>query len=133
MQQTNKKAFSLIELIFAIVVIGIISTVAIPKLMNINSKATVSTIKQDTNSIISSSLNYYTINNKLDKITDAINLNSTRWDITDKKVIYKENGKDCITFVLSNDKLSLNVDKSAGKICEELYNEGIVTKDYDFN
>jgi len=133
MQTTNKKAFSLIELIFAIVVIGIISTVALPKLMNISTKASVSTIKQDTNSIISSSLNYYMINNKLDKITDAINLNSSRWDISDKIVSYKENGKDCIKIELYNDKLSLIINKDAGNICKGLYEEGIKSQDYDFN
>ena len=47
-----KKAFSLIELIFVIVVIGIIASVAIPKLTNIKTFASASVVKQDLNTIV---------------------------------------------------------------------------------
>jgi len=42
-----KNAFSLLELIFAIVVIGIISSFAIPKYLDTKNSAVVSTIKRD--------------------------------------------------------------------------------------
>jgi len=42
-----KQSFSLIELIFILVVMGIIASVAIPKLINTKNNATVSSIKQD--------------------------------------------------------------------------------------
>ena len=46
-----KKAFSIIELIFVISIIGIIITVAVPKLTQSRNGAIVTTIKQDINTI----------------------------------------------------------------------------------
>ena len=127
------KAFSLIELIFAIVIIGIISTVAIPKLMSFSSKASVSTIKNDTNAILSSIQSYYIVNKKIDKITDSININSSVWDITDKIVKYKENDKGCITITVNGAKLEIVIDETAGEICKELKNQGIISQTFDLN
>jgi len=131
--KSTTKAFSLIELIFAIVIIGIISTVAIPKLMSFSSKASVSTIKNDTNAILSSIQSYYIINKKIDKITDSININNSVWDIKDKTVKYKENDKDCITITVSGAKLDIVIDETVGKICKELKNQGIVSETFDLN
>ena len=128
-----KKAFSLIELIFVIAVLAIISSIAIPKLMNLNSKANISVIKQDINTIISSVQSYYLANEKIDKISDAINLNSKIWNITDKEVKYIENSKDCIKITLTTNDITLNIDSSAGNICNKLANEGILNTIYNFN
>ncbi len=120
-----KKGFSLIELIFAIVIIGIIATVGIPKLLSLNTKASVSTISQDANSILSSVQSYYIVNKKIDKITDAISLNSSVWNIEDKTVKYMENGKECINITVVNDTVVLTIDANAGSICKELKAKGI--------
>jgi general secretion pathway protein G len=132
---TNRfqKAFSLIELIFIIAVLAIISSVAIPKLMGINSKANISVIKQDINTIISSVQSYYLIHNKIDKISDATNLNSALWDISDTQLLYKTNAKVCVKIVLSATNIVLNIDQSAGDICTQLYSDGIVNTTYNFN
>jgi len=53
-----KKSFSLLELIFAIVIIAIIASVAIPKLTNNLSKANIVKLKSDINAI-RSGLNEY--------------------------------------------------------------------------
>lgn len=129
----TKQGFSLIELIFAIVIIGIISTVAIPKLMSLNSKANISTIKQDTNSIISATQSYYVINGKIDKISDAININSSVWDITDKTVKYIQNGKDCIKLTIASDTLNITINENAGNICQELKKQGVVNQTFNLN
>lgn len=129
----NKKAFSLIELIFVIAVLAIISSIAIPKLMNLNSKANTSVIKQDINAIISSVQTYYAINNKIDKISDAISLNSQIWDIQNTQVTYKENSKDCIKLKLNTNDITLNIDISAGNICKELGDGGVQNTIYKFN
>ena len=44
-----KSAFSLLELIFAIVILGIIASFAVPKLMDTKDSALISTIKRDIN------------------------------------------------------------------------------------
>jgi len=128
-----KKAFSIIELIFAIMIIGIIASVAIPKLLNLNSAATISSIKQDTNSIISSIQGYYIINKKIDKITDSINLNTNTWEIKDKEVQYLENQKSCITISISSNILSIKINPEVGNICKKLENQGIVSSKFTLN
>jgi len=128
-----KKAFSLIELIFVIAIIAIISSIAIPKLMNVNTSASVSSIKQDVNTIISSVQSYYLVNGSIAKISDAINLNKSVWDITNTVVKYKELANTCITITLSNTNIALSIDPSAGSICTKLSNEGIENTTYNFN
>ncbi|MCK5293186.1 MAG: prepilin-type N-terminal cleavage/methylation domain-containing protein [Arcobacteraceae bacterium] len=54
----NHKSFSLIELIFAIIIIGIISTIAIPKLLNTTQKTTILKAKNDLNIILNGLKNY---------------------------------------------------------------------------
>lgn len=54
-----KPAFSLLELIFAIVVLGIIVSVAVPKFLDTRDSALVSTIKRDVNTVINSIQSYY--------------------------------------------------------------------------
>lgn len=71
-----KSAFSLLELIFAIVILGIIVAFAVPKFMDTKDSALVSTIKGDVNTAINSIQSYYLLNNKIDKITEAMNITS---------------------------------------------------------
>jgi general secretion pathway protein G len=129
----NHKAFSLIELIFVIVVIGIIASVAIPKLMGINSKAKTSTVSSDVKTIVSSIQSYYVVNKKIDKISDSVNINSSVWSITDKEVIYKENDKDCVKITVDGTNLNLTVDETAGEVCAELVKNGIKSEVYPLN
>ena len=70
-----KKAFSLIELIFIISVLGIIAAVAVPKLLDSRSSAVVTTIKQDIVTITTSIQSYYMLNSGIEKITDSVNIN----------------------------------------------------------
>ena len=133
MNKNFKKAFSLIELIFIIALIAIIASIAIPKLTNITSKANVSSLKQDINTIITSCKSYYLINNNLSKISDAINLDTSVWNVTDSKVIYKEASNECINIVLNNNKLELSINSSAGNICKELSNQGIKNITYNLD
>jgi len=133
MNQINKKAFSLIELIFVIAVLAIISSIAIPKLININKKANISVVKQDINTIISSVQAYYLANGSISKISDAINLNSSLWDITNTQVKYIENSKDCVVIKLNTSDLQLSIDASAGDLCKQLNDDGIKNSTFKFN
>lgn len=131
----NKKmrAFSLIELIFAIVVIGIIASVAVPKLLGINNQAKTSTISSDIKTIISSIQNYYLVHKKIDKITDSVNVNSSIWEVADKELIYKDGDKDCIKITVNETTLNLAVDETAGTICKELVDNGIKSEEFSLN
>ena len=59
-----KSAFSLLELIFAIVILGIVASFAIPKYIDTKDSALVSTIKRDLNTAVSSLQSYYLLNQK---------------------------------------------------------------------
>lgn len=129
-----KKSFSLIELIFAIVIIGIIASFAIPKYLNTKSKAELSTIKRDIATISTSIQVYYLSNQSIDKITDAVVVNSTYWDISDKKVIYKDGDNDCLSLEIKTDDgtyLQQTITTTAGKVCTELSNNGISTQRFE--
>jgi len=133
-----KKGFSLLELIFAIVVIGIIASFAIPKYLDTKDSAMASTIKRDITSTTASIQSYYLVNGKIDKISDAITLNEAHWTVTDSKVTYQNNEKDCVTLeVKANDGdnkkiLELIVDSTATSgICEILTADGIKSTTYN--
>ncbi len=121
----RKKGFSLIELIFAIIIIAIIASVAVPKLMGINEKAKASTINGDISTIISSVQSYYMVHKKIDKISDSISLNPSIWNISDKEVSFKENTKECIKITVEATSINLTIDESAGSVCKELFANGI--------
>lgn len=130
-----KKGFSLLELIFAIVVIGIIASFAIPKYLDTRDSALISTIKRDIATATTSIQSYHLVNGEIKKISNAITLNPSHWTIEDLKITYKEDTKDCVTLEVKENTgtntLELTVDSTAGSICEKLDEEGIKTNTFD--
>lgn len=120
-----KKAFSLIELIFAILIIAVISSIAIPKLFNISTNATANTIFQDTKTITNSIQSYYMLNGEIDKITDSVNINKKYWDIEDKKISFFDNNNECIVISIEDNTIITTINSNVGDICEELLAKGI--------
>lgn len=128
-----KKAFSLMELIVVIVIIGLIASVGIPKLMGTKTDAQVATIRKDVNTIISSIQTYYLMQNKIETISDVITLNSAIWKVNDTNVIFKDNEKECIIIELLKDenKISLTINEDTTSLCQKIYEKGIITTSYD--
>jgi len=126
-----KPAFSLMELIFAIVIIGIISTFAIPKYMDTRNQALASTIQRDVISTINSLQSHYLINRKIDNIDDVITLNSKNWNIDGKTMKFFEDEKECLVLSIVDKQISIEVAKDAGDVCNELINRGINTQVID--
>jgi general secretion pathway protein G len=116
-----KKAFSMIEVIFVVLLISIIATIAIPKFGNITTQAKISAIKQDINTIITSIQNYVAINGNINSISDATNLDTTVWNVSDTEAIFKDGDYDCITITLNNDNLEISVNtENTNSICNQL-------------
>lgn len=126
-----KPAFSLLELIFAIVVLGIIVSVAVPRFMDTKDSALVSTIKRDVNTAINSIQSYYLLNQKIEKLTDAMDISESNWLIEDLKLTDKN---DCLTLEVKNSStetktIDLVVDSSKDTtICKKLRDAGLVSK-----
>ena len=132
----KSKAFSLIELIFMIVVMGIIASVALPKLMNTRDNAIISSLKQDVATITTSIQSYYLVKGKIDKISDAVNFNTSTWKTgsSDNEILYSEDSTTCITIKVVDSNLSIIVDGTAsgvdGSICKKLLDDGVVSSSY---
>jgi len=127
-----KQGFSIIELIFVIAVLGIIAAVAVPKLMDTRSSAIVSTIKQDISTITTSVQSYYMMNNKIDNISDSVNINESTWTVSSKKVEFKIEDTVCVSISLNDNKLSVDInDNSDSTVCKKLYESGVRDVSYD--
>lgn len=129
-----KSAFSLLELIFAIVILGIIASFAVPKYMDTKDSALVSTIKRDVNTAINSIQSYYLLNQKIEKISDTMNVNDTNWTIADLKMTDKNS---CLSLEVKTDSnstktLELTIDDTKDTtICKKIQNSGLVSKTYE--
>lgn len=120
-----KRAFSLLELIFAIIVIGIIASFAIPKYMNTKDNALASTIKRDLVTVITSIQSYYLVNQDIENISDAVIINKTNWEIEDKKMIFKDKEHECLTLVVEDESIKVTIDASKGKTCKLIEELGV--------
>jgi general secretion pathway protein G len=129
-----KTAFSLLELIFAIVILGIIASFAVPKYMDTKDSALISTIKRDINTAINSIQSYYLLNQKIEKLSDTMNLNDSNWIISDLKM---EDKNSCLSLeVKSSDSgektIELVVDTTKETtICTKLRDSGLISKTYE--
>ncbi|MFX4212100.1 type II secretion system protein [Aliarcobacter butzleri] len=126
-----KPAFSLLELIFAIVVLGIIVSVAVPKFLDTRDSALVSTIKRDVNTAINSIQSYYLLNQKIEKLTDAMEISDSNWKVEDLKLTDKNS---CLTIEVktsSNETKNIELVVDSTKetiICKKLREAGLVSK-----
>lgn len=131
MKQNNKKAFSLIELIFIIAVLGIIAAVAVPKLFDSRSSAIVATVKQDVATITNAIQSYYMLNNEITNITDAVNINTNVWTVDGTTAEYKSGGDTCVTIKVEDNQLLVTVDNITNEICKKISESGINTTTYE--
>ena len=129
-----KKGFSLLELVFAIVILGVIASFAIPKYLDTKDSALASTIKRDVNTAINSIQSYYLLNQKIEKITDSMSINETNWTVSDLKLVDKNS---CVTIEVKtttsgSKTLDLAVDDTKdSNICKKIRDSGVVSNTYE--
>ena len=128
-----KNAFSLLELIFAIVILGIVASFAVPKYLDTKDSALVSTIKRDVSTAVSSIQSYFLLKQKIEKIDDAINLNETNWTKTDTKITDKNSCLSLEIKTSDTDVKSLDLtidDTQTSDICVKVKASGLETTTY---
>ncbi|RXJ88826.1 prepilin-type cleavage/methylation domain-containing protein [Arcobacter sp. CECT 8983] len=126
-----KKAFSLLELIFAIVVIGIIASFAVPKYIDTRDSALATTIKRDLITVITSIQSYYLINQKIDKISDTVSVNDSNWVIKDKSMLFNDKKEECLSLELKESSIIITIDPSKGNVCKILSQMGVKNETFD--
>ena len=129
-----KSAFSLLELIFAIVILGIVASFAIPKYIDTKDSALVSTIKRDLNTAVSSLQSYYLLNQKIEKISDVLTINETNWTLSDTKLSDKNLCLFLEIKTLDTDNKSIEIVVDMQKettICKKIRDAKIVTASYE--
>ncbi|MDY5115572.1 MAG: type II secretion system protein [Campylobacter sp.] len=100
-----KKGFTMIELIFVIVILGILASVAIPRLAATREDAEISAAVANLRTLVSDATAYYTAKGefgsaKWNEITNVPVTSATNGATTETKL--KAGGKDCIKVQLQN-------------------------------
>ena len=81
MKTTNRKGFSLIELLIVVVIIGILAAIAIPKFANTKEKAYIAQMKSDLKNLASAQESYFSDKNTYASIAD-IKLAPYSWTVS---------------------------------------------------
>ncbi len=129
----KRSGFTMIELIFVIVILGILASVAIPKLAATRDDAKIAAVAQQVQSAISEIPAYVVAQGKVDKMTDmsqvlsqlkdqgkiVVNDSPTEHNVTLQTLNNTGGLENCFTFAVDANATNLIVSKESGtgKIC----------------
>ncbi len=106
--------FTILELIFVIIIISVLSTIAIPRLLATKDDAVLSSIKYTVSLLMKSSIEYNAIIGNIDDISKVVSLDDIKWNIApntqnedNKSYVYKTDDIECIRFQISDDTIQV--------------------------
>lgn len=105
MKQKNKKAFTMLELVFILVILGILAAIAIPKISASRDDAKLVALKSDI-STLKSSFPAYFLSQGQGTFSDAITLSESNWNLGNYAISTKleaSSGGSCISAELLSD------------------------------
>ena len=135
MKQTNnlRRGFTMIELIFVIVIIGILAAVAIPKLAATRDDAKLAICKHETTMFIEQVMTYYTSQGSFGKISDMTNFNTSAvsqgfiadTDLDANKTVtatatYMCDGTSAVNFISNGQELNVTSAKASAGVAKLL-------------
>ena len=139
-----KKGFTMIELIFVIVILGILASVAIPRLAATRTDAEISATVANLRTILSDAASYYAVKGEFGTVKwkDITNVPLKNPDKlaagngADNDGILKVGGRDCIAFKVVNKKGTapayiVFAKKSGGDVCTQVQDAAPVRAYFD--
>lgn len=101
----NRTAFTMIELVFIIVILGILASIAVPKMAASRDDARKVALTQDVGTITQAVTAYYMSQGEIKKLSDAVTTNTAVWSVVDdyrldSKYKSADNSISCVTVKL---------------------------------
>ena len=128
------KSFTLVELIFVIVVIGILAAIALPKFNDTRQAAISSAIQQDVTTITNSIKSKYMISGDILDIGNVVDFNTDVWELDSTKLILKYKISEIVCVEIKIDKstssheLQVVILPDSHLVCQKIYDNGLINK-----